>query len=117
MSEQNQRENRKDVKVEYMRGCEDTREMAYKTSNTFVSIIQERLTYILSHAATLGEAEEEIRKINELISEYLDQPEKVVDRELTEHDTKVFGKEVGIFTDGEEVISLLDFVDDEKDED
>lgn len=107
MSNQNNEVTKNEAKIEYVRGCEDTRELAYNTSNTFVYIVQERLNYILKHAVTLDDAEVEIRKINNLIYEYLDKPEKAVKRMIQEYASTTEPGTIDVEESDEEYASIL----------
>lgn len=102
------KQKRDDLKREYLRGITEATQIRKTTTKTMLNHIRDELDSILNDAILADEYDKGIEKVIKTIDDYLIEEvpaDEIINRENSDEDLPL------LKMDGDEVISLLDFVD------
>ena len=104
-----ERELREDLKKEYLRGIKEAEELHKGCKHEFLGLMRDKLSQVIDNAIVLEDAEDGIEDVIRLIDEYMQGNTTVKELKEVELGETV---ESGIKIEGDEVISLIEFVRD-----
>jgi Zn-dependent alcohol dehydrogenase len=110
------RTHREELKKEYLRGVEETRAMQQESVGKFLELVKDKLSKSMDKSVTLEGATDDMESIIQLIDEYTVggvPVDRLIDREIAVDTIDELEDKIGDIelNNGEEVISLMDFVD------
>jgi hypothetical protein len=109
------RKHNDELKREYLRGASEANSKQKECTGKFLGLVKDRLSKTMDKAVTLEDAVDDIEEVIQLIDDYNygEIPvDELIERETVDEISAIHNRLEKLETDGDEVISLTDFLND-----